>query len=551
MKKKISIRVKFTLIFAFILGLAIFLSVLCSNLFLEKYYVVNRSQTMVTAYDNIRQKLSLASQNEKKEETDENAENAENAENQNGEEWMIFPGSESNESGLLIRRNQGGRDPGREGRKEKDALSEYLDELMISSNISSIVITGDTRYIPTGMDVDSFMTMYTMLMLGKEYIEKTASDYELISSNSSYQIFKIYDSFMDTNYLVCYGTYDDGTRVILRTALMSLAESAQISNRFYIYVGVIVLLVGTIVVYIVMRLITKPITNLTEISKKMSDLDFEAKYTGRSRDEIGELGTHMNEMSEKLESTIAQLKSANNELQQDINAKENLARERSEFVANVSHELKTPIALIQGYAEGLKDGVADDPESMAYYCDVISDEADKMNRMVKRLLSLNQLEFGAEKLEMSRFDMTQLIEAIAGSSAILAKQKEAVIVFNRKEPLYVWADEYRMEEVISNFISNAIHYVSGRNIIEIRLEEKDGSCIVEVYNSGSHIPEEDLDRIWEKFYKVDKARTREYGGNGIGLSIVKAVVALHGGTVCARNTDDGVVFIMTIPTQSG
>ena len=543
MKKKISIRVKFTLIFAFILGLAIFLSVLCSNLFLEKYYVVNRSQTMVTAYDNIRQKLSLALQGEDKDESEENEEK------QKEEEWVVFPGGD--EGGLLIRKNQGGRDHGRENRREKDALSEYLDELMISSNISSIVITGDTRYIPTGMDVDSFMTMYTMLMLGKEYIEKTASDYELISSNSSYQIFKIYDSFMDTNYLVCYGTYDDGTRVILRTALMSLAESAQISNRFYIYVGVIVLLVGTIVVYIVMRLITKPITNLTEISKKMSDLDFDAKYTGRSRDEIGELGTHMNEMSEKLESTIAQLKSANNELQQDINAKEDLARERSEFVANVSHELKTPIALIQGYAEGLKDGVADDPESMAYYCDVISDEADKMNRMVKRLLSLNQLEFGAEKLEMSRFDMTQLIEAIAGSSAILAKQKEAVIVFNRKEPLYVWADEYRMEEVISNFISNAIHYVSGRNIIEIRLEEKDGSCIVEVYNSGSHIPEEDLDRIWEKFYKVDKARTREYGGNGIGLSIVKAVVALHGGTVCARNTDDGVVFIMTIPTQSG
>lgn len=146
---------------------------------------------------------------------------------------------------------------------------------------------------------------------------------------------------------------------------------------------------------------------------------------------------------------------------------------RTDFLSNVSHELKTPIALIQGYAEGLKEGITDDPESMEFYCDVIMDEANKMNTMVKRLLTLNQIEFGNDEPEMERFDINELIASVADANAIRAGQKNMSIVFdNRSEHNFVWADEYKTEEVLTNYISNALNHCDGKRAIEVRTENQ-------------------------------------------------------------------------------
>lgn len=146
---------------------------------------------------------------------------------------------------------------------------------------------------------------------------------------------------------------------------------------------------------------------------------------------------------------------------------------RTDFLSNVSHELKTPIALIQGYAEGLKEGITDDPESMEFYCDVIMDEANKMNTMVKRLLTLNQIEFGNDEPEMERFDINELIASVADANAIRAGQKNMSIVFdNRNEHNFVWADEYKTEEVLTNYISNALNHCDGKRAIEVRTENQ-------------------------------------------------------------------------------
>ena len=142
---------------------------------------------------------------------------------------------------------------------------------------------------------------------------------------------------------------------------------------------------------------------------------------------------------------------------------------RTEFLGNVSHELKTPIALIQGYAEGLKEGVNDDPESREFYCDVIMDEASKMNQMVKNLLALNQLEFGQEELQMERFDLTGLIKGVLQSCDILIRQAEATVQFVENGPVYVWADEFKTEQVVRNYLTNAIHHVDFERRIEIRM----------------------------------------------------------------------------------
>lgn len=375
----------------------------------------------------------------------------------------------------------------------------------------------------------------------------------IISSNDNYTLQKVYDERLGDYYLEIWGTLDNGYSIILRTPIQGIKDNVNISTTLIKYVGGAILAVGIIVAFVVSTYITRPIKQLSNIAEKMSEMDFNARYEGSDKGEIGLLGKSMNNMSEKLEQNIAELKKANLELKKDIDKKEKLEIMRTDFLSNVSHELKTPIALIQGYAEGLKEGITDDPESMEFYCDVIMDEANKMNTMVKRLLTLNQIEFGNDEPEMERFDINELIASVADANAIRAGQKNMSIVFdNRNEHNFVWADEYKTEEVLTNYISNALNHCDGKRAIEVRTEksENGGTITVTVYNSGKNIADEDLERIWEKFYKTDKARTREYGGNGIGLSIVKAIMDSMGQEYGVRNVSDGVEFWFNLDCKS-
>lgn len=357
-----------------------------------------------------------------------------------------------------------------------------------------------------------------------------------------YDIITQHDALMQSNYLDLMGRLDSGYIVFFRTNLENLQDSSAISNNFLAYIGIFVTVIGTIIMFFISRSFTKPILVLENIAKKMSVLDFNAKYEGESQDEIGQLGNSINMLSEKLEQTISELKVANIELQSDIEHKVQIDEMRKEFLSNVTHELKTPIALIQGYAEGLKDNISEDEQSREFYCEVIIDEAMKMNKMVKKLLSLNQLEFGNNQPEIIRFDMVSLINSVIQSTDILCKQKEISVIFEEKQPCYVWADEYMIEEVVTNYISNAINHADGAKIVEIKLIHLENVVRVAVFNTGELIPEEDLEKVWIKFYKVDKARTREYGGNGIGLSIVKAIMNAHNKECGIVNRSNGVEF---------
>ena len=278
----------------------------------------------------------------------------------------------------------------------------------------------------------------------------------------------------------------------------------------------------------------------------MSDLDFEAKYESKVGNEIDVLGDNFNRMSSQLETTISELKSANNELQRDIEDKIKIDKMRKEFLDNVSHELKTPIALIQGYAEGLKENISDDPESREFYCDVIMDEASKMNKLVKNLLTLNQLESGKDAVVMERFDIVSLIRGVLQTMNIMIGQKEANVIFEAEKPVYVWADEFKIEEVVTNYVSNALNHLDGEKEIEIKLQDEDNRVKISVFNTGTPIPEADVPNLWNKFYKVDKARTREYGGSGIGLSIVKAIMESMNQEYGVQNFDNGVEFWFTL-----
>ena len=345
------------------------------------------------------------------------------------------------------------------------------------------------------------------------------------------------------------GYLDGDYTVIISTPMESIQTSARLSGQFTMYVGLILIICGAVAMYLYSRQFTRPIEDMAKAANQMSHLDFDVKVPTGSDDELGRLGASINELSSKLEFTISELKTANNELQKDIEQKVQIDEMRKEFLSHVSHELKTPIALIQGYAEGLKEGVNEDAESREFYCDVIMDEASKMNQMVKNLLTLNQLEFGDEDIVFDRFNLTALVRGVLQSMEIMADQAGAKILLHTEEDIYAWADEFKVEQVVKNYVSNACHHVSGDMVIEVKMVQKDGKVRVSVFNTGTPIPEADIAHIWDKFYKVDKAHTREYGGNGIGLSIVKAIMKSFHQEYGVKNYDNGVEFWFELDVQ--
>ena len=384
-------------------------------------------------------------------------------------------------------------------------------------------------------DTEKLLQQLTGVLLnqpGSQMLEKT----------DSYQIIRFNDVDSGSEYLALWGEMGNGYNIFIRSPIESIRESIMLFDRFLLLVGTSVIVAGILFVWYFSRRLTEPLMELTALSVRMADLDFDAKYTSGGKNEIGVLGENFNVMSQKLEEAVSELKSANYRLQQDIEKKEKLEKMRTDFMGNVSHELKTPIALIQGYAEGLKEGVSDDPESREFYCDVIMDEAGKMNQMVRNLLTLNQLEFGDDDIQFERFDIRELIQGVLQSMEIIAQQKEARVNFCQEDPVYVWADEIKAEQVVRNYVSNAFNHLDGDKVVEVKITVGGEKARVSVFNTGTPIPQDDIAHIWDKFYKVDKAHTREYGGNGIGLSIVKAIMESLHQKYGLHNYDNGVEF---------
>lgn len=432
-----------------------------------------------------------------------------------------------------------------------DILTEEFDiqlqKIIEKHNISLIVLDANSQMLITSRNDQETMSKRLWDNFFNDFKEET--NHTVLEESSHYTIQRTTDSRTRTEYIEMWGVFDNGNIFLFRSALEGIQDSVLIANRFLAYVGLAAAVISGIIILMVSRKITEPILELAEISERMAQLDFDAKYCGNSKTEIALLGSNINELSNTLESTISELKTANNELQKDIERKNEIDEMRKEFLSNVSHELKTPIALIQGYAEGLKEGVNDDAESREFYCEVIIDEAAKMNNMVKKLLTLNQLEFGNDVVAMERFDIVALVRNYVQSAEILTKQKEISVRFNEQRTIYVWADEFKVEEVFNNYFSNAIHHCTGDRIIDIKLTHRKGKVRISVFNTGVPIPEESIPHLWEKFYKVDKARTREYGGSGVGLSIVKAIMESMNQEFGVVNYDNGVEFWFELETN--
>ncbi|MBQ9030476.1 MAG: HAMP domain-containing histidine kinase [Parasporobacterium sp.] len=349
-------------------------------------------------------------------------------------------------------------------------------------------------------------------------------------------------------YIEMWGFLYDGSSFIYRSSYMNLQNNINVSMSFYVAVCAMIFLIFAVIILLLIKSFTEPLKRLAEVTVKVNEGEFETRYESRRKrnDEIGVLSENVYEMAQKLEKSISALKSSNLNLQNELKAKEKMEEARKKYMSDVSHELKTPIALISSYAEGLKEGIFDSSEDRDYYCDVIIDEAEKMNLMVKKLSTLNQLEQGKSAVTLERFNVIEVIDGFLKNMSVIIEEKQAHVTFNNTDIAYVWSDEFLFEDVLVNYFNNALNHMDEKKCIKITVEKVAENIRVTVFNTGSNIPEEELPKLWDKFYKVDKARTREYGGSGLGLSIVKAIADSLNKECGVYNTPDGVAFYIEL-----
>lgn len=419
-----------------------------------------------------------------------------------------------------------------------------LEKVAISNNFDIVLKTNE--------DISIYSSNKNFLeTLGQiNTLDQSTTSKDMVYSKENVQIKSVKDSKTLAKILLLSAQLDNGYKLYIRMSVTSIQESVKISNSFLYLIGSVTILIGGVVVSIISDKYTKPILELNNIARRMANLDFSKKYQEKETDdEINNLGKSINVVSEKLEKTIKELRRTNIELEKDIEQKSKIDDMRKQFISDVSHELKTPIALIQGYAEGLAENVTADEESRKFYVEVIQDEANRMDKLVKQLLELMKLEYGKREFNNTRFDITELIREVIRKTEVMRENENIEVKYDPQESAYVYADDFFIEQVVTNYITNAIKHVdevNGNKYIRVSVEKHDKVVRVKVYNTGEKISEEDLNRIWQRFYKVDSSRNREKGGSGIGLSLVRAIMNNYNKDFGVYNIDDGVEFFFEL-----
>jgi two-component system phosphate regulon sensor histidine kinase PhoR len=301
---------------------------------------------------------------------------------------------------------------------------------------------------------------------------------------------------------------------------------------------------AVLIAAILSRFISRRLASILAHARELARGNFRARLADNDFGEFGQLSRTLNETAQNLQQTVSQLQREHAEL-------EKLERVRKDFVINVSHELRTPLASIQGYTETLIDGAINDPDNNMRFLGIIRHNAERLARLTEDLLTLSRIEQKRRKLEFEEqfangliHDAVEMLRPIAGKNDILMREEPA------PEDTIVWCDSEAVSQVLSNLLDNAIKYTPAGGQITVGARPVGGAVEFFVRDTGIGIPEEDLPRLFERFYRVDKARSRELGGTGLGLSIVKHLVAAHNGSIRVESSvGHGSTFYFTLQVE--
>ncbi len=343
--------------------------------------------------------------------------------------------------------------------------------------------------------------------------------------------------FDNSEFLLCRKQIDNSLFAEVKIQKQLVMSSAATANEFITAIAILCLLLSLVWVIIFARRFSKPISQMNEITRDMANLKFDRVIEVDRSDEIGELAHSVNEMSASLSATLDDLNRTNAKLRDEIELERELDKMRKTFVANVSHELKTPIAIISGYAEGLKLNV--NAKNREQYCETIIDESERMNKLVLSILELSKYESGQLPANKTAFDITgitdMLLERIFSGRNTTTQNKipDGTIVF---------ADQLQIEQALRAYLENAKVHVNDGGVVTVFCEQTSDKVRICVHNTGSHIEKEKMPYIWQSFYRGDDSHKRDNTRFGLGLSIVNAVMKIHNSNCGVYNTEDGVTF---------
>ena len=414
-----------------------------------------------------------------------------------------------------------------------------------SAQIAITSLNGDIIYISNQFNGESVVSdtlanFYAELINNRDLIND-------VIKNSKIRYTNFYSSSNDTQKIGVVSPMslksNNDSLIFCVASIQPIKEASEVIDEFLFYLFLALIGVASILSLIYSNMISKPLVTLTYVADKMANMDFSVVCSTERKDEIGSLAHSLNMLSKNLHNALIDLQDKNKKLENDIERERQIETMRKEFTANVSHELKTPIGIIEGYAEGLKDGIVKG-EDAVLYLETIIDEAKKMSVLVTNMLELSKLESGSSKPNFEDFNINRLIAKIIKKHEPEFEAHKFNVNFTSSSPYsYVYADSFQMEQVFTNLITNAIKYTPPGNDININIDEGLDKFRLSVQNMGTSIPESEIDKIFDKFYRIDKSRERtQRNSTGLGLSIVKNILKLHNSEFNIRNIPGGVEF---------
>lgn len=433
-------------------------------------------------------------------------------------------------------------------RKNMQKVAETIDGMQISDSTLPMQISALEKN--NGLSIDLYAQNGEPLYHGREQMaaggKVTVKDRREFADGSYFET-QVFER-QNAQYIVYVRPMSFGGTLEMYSRKSAVDENANAAIVVTTGTGIAALVLALFAVYFYSKRFTKPLIEMRNVTKNMAETDFSQKCTAKTRDEIGELANSINRLSESLEETLADLSEKNRKLQSDIEHEQRVDKMRKDFISNVSHELKTPISIVQGYAEGAKLLYASGNfEKAQEYCDIIVAEACKMNHLVLQLLELSQYESGGMQITPEVFDFACLSADYARANALQFAEKGISFQSFVPTPCMCFADSVKIQMVLNNYISNACSHATGEKCITLQAEKQTDFWRVTVFNTGEPIAEEDIGKIWDSFYRADKSHSRKEGRFGLGLSIVSEIQKLHKAAYGVENRDGGVAFWFDVP----
>ncbi|NEZ75608.1 HAMP domain-containing histidine kinase [Clostridium botulinum] len=413
-------------------------------------------------------------------------------------------------------------------------IEEYLGQISFNNN-ANIVVTdeyGNVIYftnvlqkglvtIPKKEDLSHFKN-----------IEKTNTR----SVYTSYRKIKFYNS-------------EEKYNLYLTAPLQPVSEASKVLFLLIPYIGLVVILISVIGGLIYSKVISKPLISMNKVAKEMAKLDFTKKCTVKGEDEIGELSQSLNDLSNNLRISMEELQRANEQLLDDIAKEREIEKKRREFIATISHELKTPITILKGQIEGMLSNIGiykDRDKYLKRNLEVLND----MEYMVKETLEISKLESQGFKPRKEQVSLSKIVEECIYNISFIAKRKNIFIDKNINEDLFVHGDSKLLKKVVNNIITNAINHSPESEKVYANLHEEKDEIVLKMENTGIYIEENELKEIFKPFYRIEKSRNRKSGGSGLGLYIVKMILDAHNGKYSISNNEKGVEFKLCLKKYS-